>query len=66
MMWYYRTNGRAPNYWAFPNGTTTFNSNSFAHGLLIAAGINSIAHHPISNVPGWEYPLPKHYFEVLV
>jgi hypothetical protein len=56
----------------FPTGSgNTYNSNSFAHGLLIASGINNISHpilnsHPIlSNIrtPGWGRPIPSQHFQ---
>ena len=39
------------------------NSNSFTHGLLIAANIN-IIQEPSLIVPGWSKPVPKIYFGV--
>ena len=64
---YYRTYCKDVNYDLFPNPNKTtggygkgYNSNSFAAGILKAAGITPIT--PSYNVPGFDKPLPTSYF----
>lgn len=62
---HYGTNYKNVNYALFPDANRFadphgYNSNSFAHGLLISAGITPIT--PSYKVPGWIKPLPKSYF----
>jgi len=50
-------------YYLFPsdyNGSREYNSNSFTHGLLNAAGITAPT--PSHNVPGWTNPLSEAMF----
>ncbi len=51
------------------NGDNTFNSNSFAAGLLQAAGlpVPSMTNNsdPRSRYPGWTKPLPAFFFGVV-
>ncbi|QQX82677.1 hypothetical protein JK628_10005 [Shewanella sp. KX20019] len=45
-----------------PNGTSTFNSNSYVSGLLQAAGVDTSKMN-VPNAPGFDKPLPKETFE---
>ena len=54
-------------YWCTPgdpDSTTglAYNSNSFAHGLLHAAGVSHPEREPRWPAPGWSLPLPSKYF----
>ena len=54
-------------YWCTPgdpDSTTglAYNSNSFAHGLLHAAGVPHKEREPKWPAPGWSLPLPAKYF----
>ena len=53
--------GSRPSYDLFPKDEDKQNSNSYAAGLLIVAGINDLGE-PKYNVPGYKYPVPKKYF----
>ncbi|WP_295033660.1 RHS repeat-associated core domain-containing protein, partial [Shewanella sp.] len=45
-----------------PNGTDTFNSNSYVSGLLNAAGVD-LGEISVPNGQGFNKPVPKEYFE---
>lgn len=57
---YYRENNTNVPYVLLPVKSTSHNSNSFAHGLLNAAGISSTK--PSHSVPGWNQPVPNWRF----
>ena len=40
----------------------TYNSNSFAHGLLRAVGVSNIPN--VTGAPGWGRPIASHYFNI--
>ena len=50
-----------PGNFVYNNNTFQYNSNSFVHGLLRAAGYENIPT-PSFTVPGWNKPVPKRYF----
>ena len=54
-------------YWCTPGDPDSstglaYNSNSFAHGLLHAAGVPHQEREPRFPAPGWSLPLPAQYF----
>jgi len=53
----YFNNGPLPTYSPTPNGTTTFNSNSFTYTLLTEVGLAGIFNQP-GWAPGWGYSVP--------
>jgi len=52
-----------PSYDLFPKDESEQNSNSYAHGLLLAAGIDDLGI-PKYKVPGYQFPLSSKYFGV--
>lgn len=52
-----------PSYDLFPKDESEQNSNSYAHGLLLAAGIDDLGI-PKYNVPGYQFPVSGNYFGV--
>jgi len=54
-------------YWCLPGDPDStaglaYNSNSFAHGLLHAAGVAHKEREPLWPAPGWSLPVPTKYF----
>ena len=55
-------------YWCLPGDPDStaglaYNSNSFAHGLLHAAGVAHDEREPRWPAPGWSLPVPEKYFK---
>jgi hypothetical protein len=59
---YYAAHDKPPYALFTKKSNGTYNSNSFARGLLDAAGIDYSHCPPQHKVPGWEKPLLKTYF----